>query len=172
MADKKALHELQSRLADRMQAALTQAPGLSWLAVECGGHGFLFPLPDAGEIFPMTTIATVAHAQPWFLGVANLRGGMHGVVDLAGFLGIKVPETTRERARLVAFNPKLETNSALLVGRLAGLRSAAQLIPQIGAAQHRPAFVGERFRDEAGRAWQELNLSALARDETFLKVAA
>src|SRR5438045_7444462 len=89
MANKEALRELQSRLAERLKAARTQDRGKSWLAVECSSRGFLFPLKEAGEIFALSPIVSVPHSHPWFLGVANLRGHLHGVVDLAGFLGVK-----------------------------------------------------------------------------------
>ena len=48
MANKQALRELQNRLAERLQAARTQDRGKSWLAVECGDRGFLFPLLGGG----------------------------------------------------------------------------------------------------------------------------
>lgn len=171
MANKEALRELQSRLAERLQAARTQERGKSWLAVECGSRGFLFPLKDAGEIFAMSPVVPVPHAHSWFLGVANLRGHLHGVVDLAGFLGVKGSEPVREQSRLVAFNPSFDINCALLVDRLAGLRSEQQLgAATQNASGPRPAFVGERYKDGAGRVWQELNLGALASDEAFLRI--
>ena len=74
MANRQALRELQTRLASRLQAARTEAKQASWLAVECAGHGLLFPLASAGEIFPAGTLLPVPHTQPWFLGVANLPG--------------------------------------------------------------------------------------------------
>jgi twitching motility protein PilI len=171
MANKEALRELQSRLAERLQAARTQERGKSWLAVECGSRGFLFPLKEAGEIFAMSPIVPVPHAHPWFLGVANLRGHLHGVVDLAAFLGVKGPEPLREQSRLVAFNASFDINCALLVDRLSGLRSEQQLNADAGVASGpRPAFVGARYKDESGRTWQELNLAALAGDEAFLRI--
>lgn len=174
MAKKEALRELQSRLAERMQAARTQARPVSWLAVECGGHGFLFPLQQAGEIFPLTPTMPVPHTQPWFVGVANLRGGLHGVVDLAAFLNVKRPatlvETGREQARLIAFNPSVGLNCALLVDRLAGLRNAEQLSAAPAAEGSRPGFAGARWNDGEGRLWQEILLSSLAEDEQFLGI--
>src|ERR1700710_143826 len=101
MANKQALRDLQSRLAERLQAARTQEQGKSWLAVECGARGFLFPLRDAGEVFAMSPLAHVPYSHRWFLGVSNLRGHLHGVVDLAGFLGLKMTEGPRDQARLV-----------------------------------------------------------------------
>jgi len=175
MANKEALRELQSRLAERLklQGDSSRADSAAWLAVECADRGLLLPLEEAGEIFPLSPMVAVPHTVPWFLGVANLRGRLHGVVDLAGFLGLRTAatgEAVREQSRLVAFNPALDINCALLVDRLAGLRSLDQLRadPHSGP---RPAFAGRSWTDSAGRNWQELQLSALAGHDAFLKVA-
>ena len=170
MANKQALRDLQSRLAERLQAARTQARGRSWLAVECGARGFLFPLREAGEIFALGPIVAVPHSQRWFLGVANLRGHLHGVVDLAGFLGVKSAESGRDQSRLVGFNQTLDLNCVLLVDRLLGLRSEEELTNEPGADGTRPTFAGARYRDGNGRSWQELNLGELASNEAFLKI--
>lgn len=172
MANKEALRELQGRLAERLQEVKTQERPLSWLAVEAGGHGFLFPLAEAGEIFQPGALLPVPHALPWFLGVANLRGVLAGVVDLAGFLGLRsqLSPAEREQARVVAFNPTLDLNGALQVDRLSGLRNQSQLSLEAVDPRARPGFVGGRYRDAAGRTWQELRLAVLARDERFLRV--
>lgn len=173
MARREALRELQSRLAERLQGGRALGAAASWLAVEAGGQGLLLPLGQAGEIFPLGPLLPVPHTQAWFLGVANLRGQLHGVMDLAAFLGLRAAagaETLREQARLVAFNPALGSNCALLVDRLAGLRSTEQLRAEPDAGP-RPAFAGRRLVDAGGRSWQELQLSALAADEVFLRIA-
>ena len=170
MANKQALRDLQSRLADRLQAAQTEERGRSWLAVECGARGFLFPLRDAGEIFPLAPMAPVPHSHRWFLGVSNLRGHLHGVVDLAVFLGLKTGESNRDQARLVGFNQALDINCVLLVDRLSGLRSEQDLEAEADDGTLRPKFAGGRYRDASSRVWQELNLAALAADEAFLGI--
>jgi twitching motility protein PilI len=178
MANREALRELQSRLAERLQAARTETRAASWLAVESAGAGLLVPLASAGEIFPAGALMPVPHTQPWFLGVANLRGGLHGVADLAAFLGLRPPlprDALREQARLLAFNPRLGSHCAVLVDRLAGLRNRQQLQPDTEAADTtpRPEFAaGGRWRDAEGRVWQEIDLAALARHEQFLAIAA
>jgi twitching motility protein PilI len=150
--------------------------GRSWLAVEVAEQGVLFPLAQAGEIFPMVPITPVAHTQPWFCGVVNLRGGLHGVVDLASFLGLREAPTTapggvRDSARLLALNPELRVQCALRVDQLAGLRRMDEM--RIRPTEvHRPAFVGPVWEDQQGRCWQELDLAALARTEAFLSIAA
>jgi len=176
MAKREALRELQSRLAQRLQAVRTEARTVSWLAIESGGQGLLLSLPTAGEIFPFGTLMPVPHTRPWFAGVANLRGGLHGVIDLAAFLGLRptmsAAEVVRDHARLIALNANLGSHSALLVERLAGLRSAGQLTAVAADAAPRPAFAGPRWRDADGRVWQELDLPALAQNEQFLGIAA
>jgi twitching motility protein PilI len=175
MANREALRELQSRLATRLQLARSESRSASWLAVECAGLGVLVQLASAGEIFPVVGMLPVPHTQPWFVGVANLRGGLHGVVDLAAFLGLRAPQAPdalREQARLVALNPGLGAQCALLVDRLAGLRSAEQLRPVVDDGSVKPAFAGPAWQDADGRRWQEIDLSALARHEQFLGIAA
>ena len=174
MANREALRDLQNRLAERMQAARTQARGTAWLAVECRGVGLLLPLKEAGEIFPLVPLLAVPHTLNWFAGVANLRGGLYGVVDLSTFLGLGAragAEAQRDQARLVALNSAIGLNCALLVDRLAGLRNAEQLLPDTNpAADVKPAFAGQRFRDADGRAWQEILLGELASHDQFLSI--
>ena len=170
MANKQALRDLQTRLADRLQAARTEPLARSWLAVECASRGFLFPLREAGEIFALAPMVAVPHSHRWFLGVSNLRGHLHGVVDLAGFLGVKSGEAPRDQARLVGFNQSLDINCVLLVDRLSGLRSEQDLEAEADDGTLRPKFAGGRYRDASSRVWQELNLAALAADEAFLGI--
>lgn len=174
MANREALRHLQSRLAARLQAARTEPSSVAWLAVECASHGLLVPLATAGEIFPAGALLPVPHTKPWFLGVANLRGGLHGVVDLAAFLGLRPPmarDSVREQARLLSLSAQLGAHSAVLVDRLAGLRSRPQMTEITTEATVRPAFATGLWRDAEGRRWQEIDLAALSRDDQYLAIA-
>lgn len=176
MANREALRELQSRLARRLQVAMTEVPSASWLAVRCAGVGLMFPLRTAGEIFTAAGILPVPHTRSWFLGVANLRGGLHGVVDLAGFLGLRERplslDIVGEQARLLSLNPVTGGHCAVLVDSLAGLRNPAQLVAVPDATPTaRPAFAGPRYRDDQGQVWQEIDLAELAQQEQFLGIA-
>jgi twitching motility protein PilI len=109
------------------------------------------------------------------MGVANLRGGLHGVVDLAAFLGLRAPlsqDAMKEGAQLLAFNAQQGPHCAIFVDRLAGLRSAEQLTCEEPDPGPRPAFAGLRWIDSEGRGWQEIDLGALARFDQFLAIAA
>ena len=182
MANKQSLRDLQTRLAERMQQVRTEQPGVSWLAVDCAGQGLLFALRQAGEIFKLGSVLPVPHTLPWLAGVVNLRGGVCTVVDLAAFLGLRRADqpVSPLQCRLVGFNNQLQVNGALLVDRLEGLRHAADLKVEIestdngaadeGAQGARPAFALARWRDDAGRVWQEIDLAELARMPQFLAV--
>lgn len=176
MANKEALRELQQRLADRMlQARNTVAPA-AWLAVEVGSQGFLLPLAESGEIFPLAAPTPVPHTLPWYRGVVSLRGSLYGVVDLGLFLGLKPADAPLNLmdvgARLVTLNTSLQAQCAVLVDKLAGLRRADQL--QLLAAPHDglPAFAGGIYQDDNHRSWQELRLQPLVRSEHFLHIGA
>ena len=176
MANRQALRELQTRLADRLQIARTQGVAPSWLAVEAGGKKYLFPMAQAGEIFPAVVTQTVPYTQAWFLGVANLRGGLFGVVDMASYvtgqpLGIKT-ELARKESRLVALNGALEVNCALLIDRLAGLRNQEAFVDFSAKASDAPLYFGNQYIDQSGAAWQEINLQLLAQQANFLTIGA
>lgn len=176
MANRQALRELQSRLADRLQVARTQGVAPSWLAIEAGGAKYLFPMGQAGEIFPWGAMQAVPYTQAWFLGVANLRGGLFGVVDLASFVTRQTPpprtELARKESRLVVLNSALEVNCALLIDRLAGLRNQEAFVDFSERAPDAPEFFGNCYVDASGSSWQEINLQTLAQQAHFLTIGA
>lgn len=176
MANRQALRELQTRLADRLQVARTQGVAPSWLAVEAGGKNYLFPMGQAGEIFPLGATQAVPYTQAWFLGVANLRGGLFGVVDLSAYVSgqsaIPRTEQARKEARLIALNAALDVNCALLIDRLAGLRNQQAFHDFSERAPDAPEFFGNQYVDENGASWQEINLQSLAQQAHFLTIGA
>ncbi len=179
MGNREALRELQSRLAQRLNQEGADAQAATWLAFECTQQGVVVALPTAGEIFPLCPLLPVPHTKPWFLGVANLRGQLHGVVDLAAFLGLRPPlapeqlrEPQRTPARLLAFNPTLGSHCAVLIDRLAGLRSANQLHKAPLQDASSPVFAPAQWHDADGRSWQELDLNLLAHHEQYRAIAA
>jgi twitching motility protein PilI len=176
MANREALRELQSRLASRLQAARTEGVQASWLAVEAAGAKYLFPLAQSGEIFPFANPQPVPYTQPWFMGVANLRGGLYGVVDLSSFVEDRAPavrsDASRAESRLVALNAALEVNCALLIDRLAGLRNLDAFASSSEPAQGSPAYFGSGYTDANGAYWQEINLQALSQQSQFLSISA
>ncbi len=136
---------------------------------------YLFPLGQSGEIFPWSVTMPVPYTQRWYLGVANLRGGLFGVVDLAGFVSGQTAtrvESIRSEARLVALNALLEVNCALLIDRLAGLRNVDAFVSSHDAPLGSPDYFGMGYTDAQGAFWQEINLQLLSQQPQFLSISA
>jgi twitching motility protein PilI len=154
------LREYQEQLLERMQAARTSSGARAHqLGVDAGGTRYLIDLLDAGEIVPVPALAAVPLTRPWYLGLANVRGNLIGVVDLARYLGHDGAPGAQAAQRLVTFGAALNFPCALLVARVYGLRHAADMQPVDG-----------RLRDAEGNEWTPLGLAALAHDERFLQV--
>lgn len=180
MANRDAIKELQTRLASRLQAVRDEGLAISWLAVKAGGASYLLPLGQSGEIFPVAGMQPVPYTQPWFKGVVSLRGGLHGVVDLAGFVAGDLPQppaaaaagTVAAAATVVTLNPVLEVNCALIVGALAGLRNPDAFTSAQPPGAGAPAYFGNAFEDAQGQRWQEINLQTLSQHPRFLHITA
>jgi len=176
MANREALRELQARLASRLQAARLEGMSVAWLAVRVGGRNLLFPLGQSGEIFPMSSLQPVPYAREWFRGVINIRGGLYGVVDLAGFLvsdlgGVRA-EPAAQDPSVVTLNLALEVNCALQVDGLLGLRGSDAFTSSSPAGPDAPAYFGNQFTDSAGEQWQEIDLRILSQTPQFLSISA
>lgn len=146
----------------------------SWLAVESGGLRLLLPLNHAGEIFAWTDVQRVPYTKPWLVGVANLRGALTAVVDMAGFLtNSEAPKSRTEmdmaQCRLVTLNPVLGAGCALLVDRLSGLRTPDAFASSADASDAAP-YWGHVYTDHDGLRWHELSLQALSEYPAFLAV--
>lgn len=175
------LHAFQQRLAERLRSAQAGTGMASWLAVRAGSVRLLVPLSHAAEIFSWTDVQPVPHARSWFLGVANLRGQLLGVVDLADFLhgtgaAEKAPPPRPTQAlaqcRLISFNPVLEVNSALLVDELLGMRTTDAFVRSDVPEAAGPSYFGHVFTDQEGERWQEINLQTLVQQGAFLDIGA
>jgi hypothetical protein len=95
------LRQYQVQLLERMQAA--QAAGTTAareLGVLIGTRHYLLDLTQVGEIVPFQSATAVPLTQPWYLGLANVRGSLVGVIDLAAYLAHHpAPSPGRHRAR-------------------------------------------------------------------------
>ncbi len=172
---RQSLKDLQERLATRLADAKKAGAEAAWLAVEAGGARYLLPLVHAGEIFPLPAIQPVPHTHPWFVGVTALRGGLVGVVSLAGLLspeGALASVATRQEAKLVALNAALGVNAALWIDRMVGLRNASMFVGVTPRQENDPPMCSQRLTDARGDVWQELNLQALVEWPEFLSVVA
>ena len=165
------LRSFQQELASRLASKTAAQVESSRLGVASADALWLIRLPDAGEVIAVPTIVPVPLTKGWFLGLANIRGNLHGVVDFPAFLG-SAPVLHSSAARLILPAARGGGDGAgIVVERVLGLRNLAQFEPlekDAGA----PAWHVARWQDGEGRAWQEIDLALLARDPAFLNVGA
>lgn len=170
------LRQYQVQLMERMQAAKTSSAGSGKeLGVLLGTRRCLLDLTQVGEIVPATAISAVPLTHAWYPGLANVRGNLTGVVDLARYRG-EAPGVLTGESRLITFAPRLGFNCALLVTRVLGLRDLAELSVAPGLADSAlpetvaPAWAEQIFIDGEARDWSRIDLSQLVREGRFLQV--
>ena len=168
MSSRLSLREYQLALSERLQSAQEGARVPSKLGLWVGGDAWLVDLTEAGEVIPVPAIAPVPLAQPWFKGVANVRGNLYSVTDLAAFVG-GPPVKLSEQARLLIIAERFRIGAALLVERSLGLRHADGLTPEPAAVTQ--PWVRAQYTDADGQAWKELDIAGLVQNEGFLEVS-
>jgi twitching motility protein PilI len=165
------LRSFQQELASRLAAKTAAQVESSRLGVACANERWLIRLSDAGEVIAVPPIVPVPLTHRWFLGLANIRGNLHSVIDFPAFLG-RAPVAMSGLARLILLNARGgELHAGIVVERVLGLRNLAQLqpLPQDALA---PDWHVHRWLDDDGSTWQEIDLGKLARDPAFLQVGS
>ena len=166
------LRAFQQELATRLAAKTAAQVEQSRLGLACAGEQWLIRLADAGEVIAIPQTATVPLTKPWYLGIANIRGNLYGVIDFAGFLGRPLEPVTpgTSQSRLVLFGPRVgELRAGLIVHRVLGLRNLADLARN-DTPPGAPDWYGSRWSESNGDVWQEIDLARLAQDAAFLQV--
>ncbi len=161
------LREYQLALSERLQGAQAGLRVASKLGFQAAGAAWLIDLSEAGEVMPVPAITPVPGVQPWFKGVANVRGNLYSVTDFSAFAGDQ-PGAVSEHARLLIAAARFRVGAALLVERSLGLRAAESLKPH--AARSAQPWVKAQYLDADGTAWKELDVAALVQNESFLEV--
>ena len=154
------LRQYQSQLLERVQAARNQTGvAVKHVGVQVGARRYLLDLTEAGEIVPLAQTTPVPLTQAWYLGLANIRGKLVGIIDLAVYLG-EAPTAAGPDSRLITFGAGQGYNCALLAARVLGLRHPEQM----------EALDAGHWRDAEGQDWTRLDLLALVREPRFLHI--
>lgn len=164
MAKRFSLREFQQNVLNRIQVQTSggvSTPAAT-LGVQIGGQDWLVDMGGISEVLPLPALTAVPLTKPWFLGVANVRGKLYGIADIASFLGMG--DTLRGQSnRVLLLADKYAFNAGLLVPRVIGLRESASW----GRTREGDEI---RLSDEKGRLWRELDIPALLQNEDFLQI--
>lgn len=141
------------------------------LGVTIGAERYLVPMEEVGEVIAIPKLAQVPLTQPWFAGLANVRGNLYGITDLSIYLGNKpVPYNVKSRILLVSTNDKIQ--GGFIVNNMLGIRSLSEFVAVALPKKEHMRGIIACYEDTEGRVWRKLSLLELARDEKFMQVAS
>jgi twitching motility protein PilI len=140
----------------------------SRLGMQLGDEYWLLELTDVAEVIPVPDLVPVPLTKPWYSGVANIRGNLISVIDLAAFFG-RPAVVHDDKARLILVGEKHRINSGLIFTRVVGLRQFDRFEREADGMQL-PAWVHGRYRDDKQQRWYALNMHALVTHPEFLAV--
>ncbi len=130
----------------------------------------LAPLEAISDVVECGLVTAVPRTKEWLRGVANVRGTLYSVTDLACFLG-HPPMTSETEGKLLVLNDT-ELRSAILVDDVYGLKSFdeeqsdaenASLDADIGP------YVSRAFKQH-DQVWAVFDVHRLIGADAFLKV--
>lgn len=163
MSRRFSLREFQQNILSRIEEQeKSSAKYVSTLGVQVGQGLWLVDMQDISEVLPLPSVTPVPLTQPWYRGVANVRGNLYSISDFSSFLGLG--ETRNDGlVRVLLASPKLNCNVGLLVTSVLGLRDTSKWRSEVRDSE-------EQFLNEQGQVWRKLNLAQLVHQPDFLQV--
>jgi twitching motility protein PilI len=125
-----------------------------------------------GEILPCPPSTPVPGAKPWIIGLANVRGELLTVVDLAWYLsGVRTPLTNSSRVLSASLN---KAPIGLLIDEVFGQRHFLDSESKASELEEESPLSGvvSRRHDLGSETWHELDLDRLFTTPEFLNGAA
>ena len=154
------------------------APGL-WRGVgfRIGSRRLAAGFDEVREILPLPQVTPVPGAQPWMLGVANVRGNLLPIVDLKQFL--EGERTVLHEGQRVLIVRQPGGDVAVTIDELYGQRSfvdeqqiPAEALQEQALAEGRYANFVERGYRLGDHTWGIFSLQKLARTPEFRQATA
>lgn len=168
MNNSSSLRDYQRTLSARLLNPQS-APAAIWLGIESGGHSWLLDLADVGETLPRPPLHPVPLTQPWLLGVTNIRGDLHTLIDLGLFAG-QAAATVTDQSRVVLVAARHRMFCGFLVDRVSGLFRADQFLePVSGRTEQNWLQTVEHA--ETRESWLRPGIPGLLRTTAFLNIA-
>ncbi|MCF6217334.1 MAG: chemotaxis protein CheW [Gammaproteobacteria bacterium] len=137
-----------------------------------GKINLISALSEIQEVAPCPHISLLPGVKPWVRGVANVRGSLITIIDLAAFLDLRAP-TAQKNSRILVINQS-GLMAGLLVDEVHGLRHLDQTKKVENHASNDPKLVPyltAGFMDDS-QEYHVLSLPKLAQSQAFMNIAA
>lgn len=165
------------RLADLAEARKSGRYGgkqAQWLGVvfEVAGQRLVAPMGEVSEVLSMPDLTTVPLTQPWLLGVANVRGRLLPLTDLAKFLGLPSKQIRLSQRKVLVVD-QADFFSGLLIDAVLGIQQFTKAQYQAESLPSDSPFApynhGKFVKD--GQDWFVFMPSLLAQDQRYIDAA-
>lgn len=162
------LREYQTSILARLENAKKAGaePPAGYLGVVIGGKNVLVNLQEISETLPIMDIHPVPLVKPWFLGVANVRGVLYAINDLAQLVENTFTQVSSS-ARLLLISESVTNNVAFLVDKLVGLRKLEDM--QLGETMPDDSIClkAQTYQDAENHTWYLLDCDKLVNSKDF-----
>ena len=168
MAKQSQLREYQTNILARLENAKkagAEAPA-GYLGVVIGSKNVLVNLQEISETLPVVDIQRVPIVKPWFLGVANVRGVLYAINDLAQLLENTLTSISSS-TRLLLMSDSLTSNVAFVVEKMIGLRNINDMKPHEMQTEDSVCLKAQTYQDDENRVWYMLDCDKLIRSKEF-----
>lgn len=130
----------------------------------------LVPLEAISDVVECGPVTAVPRTKEWLRGVANVRGTLYSITDLACFLG-RPAITSETDSKLLVLNDK-ELRSAILVNDVYGLKSFDEeqhFSDHQSLDENIRPYVSRAFK-EGDHTWAVFDVQRLISADAFLDV--
>lgn len=136
-----------------------------------GGRRYVAPMSDVSEILTAPKLTKVPGVKHWVHGVANVRGRLVPVMDLAAFLGGRATPGRDKRTLIIE---KGDLLNGLIVDAVLGMQyfpvESKQDTTDLDVPdQAKPFISGAYLRD--GELWPVFSFEDLANDQNYMGIA-
>lgn len=164
------MDQLCKRMADAFPVHSQANDYWKGIGFSVGGHQVVTPWDEVAEIQSMPKVTRVPGSKDWVKGVANVRGTLLPVMDLAAFIGFRTKPQRQQR--LLVLN-----HDGIFCGLIVDEIIGAMTFEQFEHMDGEP-FIHEKFQSyiQGGFSkqdvdWPVFSLHAVAESPDFRKVA-
>lgn len=167
------LQEYERRsLAHQAGSPLSSSLGWRGLGWRLGERRLISPYRQVVEVLSVPSVTSIPGAQPWLLGLANVRGNLLPVVDLRQFIEGQ-RSAPQERQRVLQVNQE-GGDVCVLIDELLGQHvfDESEATDTAGQALGRYASYVTHGYHQAGVDWTVFDLEQLVASPEFRQAAA
>lgn len=166
------LAELSRSHAKALPAQVNASPRWSGIGFSLLNHRFVVSLGQIAEMLEIPPSTKLPGVQPWVVGLANVRGRLLPLFDMAQFLGGQASAQRKQHRVLV-----IDSNnyySGLIVDQAYGMQhftserysEEVSDIPEVVQS-----LVQGAYTDAVGNTWTVMNIPSLLQDPRFANAA-